>query len=258
MSRVADAEASYKKAIALRPDYWDSYNSLGSFYDRQGKFTEAVAQYKKVIELTPDNATAYSNLGAEYMSIGDAASNRLAEGALKKSIQIAPSYAGYANLGSFYIGLDRYDDAAAMTRKALELNDKDYRVWCNLLLAERNRNSEAGANIAKARTMQLLDEHLKEQPQDATALSWMAIFRSEERQKEQALQLAESALTIAPKDALVLQNVAEAYENLGARSLALKYAEECLKNGNSLNDLQSRPALKDLLTDKNFHAGAKK
>jgi serine/threonine-protein kinase len=258
MSRVADAEASYKKAIALRPDYWDSYNSLGSFYDRQGKFTEAVAQYKKVIELTPDNATAYSNLGAEYMSIGDAASNRLAEGALKKSIQIAPSYAGYANLGSFYIGLDRYDDAAAMTRKALELNDKDYRVWCNLLLAERNRNSEAGANIAKARTMQLLDGHLKEQPQDATALSWMAIFRSEERQKEQALQLAESALTIAPKDALVLQNVAEAYENLGARSLALKYAEECLKNGNSLNDLQSRPALKDLLTDKNFHAGAKK
>jgi serine/threonine protein kinase/tetratricopeptide (TPR) repeat protein len=257
MSRVVDAEATYKKAIALRPDYWDSYNSLGGFYDRQARFTEALAQYKKVIELTPDNAAAYSNLGAEYMAIGDAASNRLAEEALKKSIQIAPSYAGYANLGSFYMGLDRYDEAEAMTRKALELNDMDYRVWCNLLLAERNRKNDAGASLAKARTMQLLEEHLREQPQDATALSWMAIFRSEEKQKEQAMRLAESAMTISPTDALVLQNVAEAYENLGDRSLALKYAEECLKNGNHLNDLQSRPALKNLLTDKNFHAGAR-
>ena len=101
-----------------------------------------MAQYKKVIELTPDNATAYSNLGAEYMSIGDAASNRLAEAALKKSIQIAPSYSGYANLGAFYMGVGDYEEAAAMTRKALEMNENDYRVWCNLLLAERNRNNQ--------------------------------------------------------------------------------------------------------------------
>ena len=257
MSRVADAEATYKKAIALRPDYWDSYNSLGAFYDRQGKFTEAVAQYKKVIELTPDNATAYSNLGAEYMSIGDAASNRLAEAALKKSIQIAPSYSGYANLGAFYMGVGDYEEAAAMTRKALEMNENDYRVWCNLLLAERNRNNQVGANEAKAHTEGLLEEHLKEQPQDATALSWLAIFRSEEKQKEQALRLAEYALTIAPKDALVLQNVGEVYENLGDRALALRYTEECLKNGNNLSDLQSRPALKNLLADKNFDSRRK-
>ncbi len=257
MSRVADAEATYKKAIALSPDYWDSYNSLGAFYDRQGKFTEAVAQYKKVIELTPDNATAYSNLGAEYVSIGDAASNRLAEAALKKSIQIAPSYSGYANLGAFYMGVGDYEEAAAMTRKALEMNENGTRVWCNLLLAERNRNNQVGADQAKAHTEGLLEEHLKEQPQDATALSWLAIFRSEEKQKEQALRLAEYALTIAPKDALVLQNVGEVYENLGDRALALRYTEECLKNGNNLSDLQSRPALKNLLADKNFDSRRK-
>jgi serine/threonine-protein kinase len=257
MSRAADAEATYKKAIALRPDYWDSYNSLGAFYDRQGKFSEAVAQYKKVIELTPDNAAAYSNLGAEYMSIGDSASNRLAEEALKKSIEIAPSYAAYANLGSFYFGLDRYNESAMLTRKALLLNDGDYRVWCNLLLAERNRGDEAGSREAKVRGEKLLEGHLRENPQDATALSWMAIFRSEEKQKDQALQLAESAVTIDPNDSLVLQNVAEAYENLGERSLALKYAEESINHGNSLNDLKSRPALRQMLTDKNFRPGGK-
>jgi serine/threonine protein kinase/Flp pilus assembly protein TadD len=260
MSRLPDAEATYRRAIALRPDYWDSYNSLGGFYDRQERYTDAVAQYKKVIDLTPDNATAYSNLGAEYMSIGDAASNKLAESAIKKSIQISPSYSGYANLGNFYLGLGRYDESAAMTRQALALNDKDYRVWCNLLLAERNRNNSegiAGAKEARARTEELLVEHLKQQPQDATAMSWLAIFRSEEQQKEQALQLAESALTIAPKDPLVSQNIAETYENLGDRARALKYTQESLSNGNTLNDLQTRPALRNLLADKNFHASGK-
>lgn len=257
MSRVGEAEATYKKAIALRPDYWDSYNSLGNFYDRQGKYPEAVAQYKRVIELTPDNATAYSNLGAEYMSIGDVASNQLAEQALKKSLQIAPSYAAYANLGNFYMGLTRYDEAAEATRKALELNDKDYRVWCNLVLDERNRKNEAGAKEAKERTERLLEEYLKGHPQDATALSWMAIFRSEDQKKEEARQLAESAVTIAPKDPLVLQNAGEAYENLGDRARALQYIEESLKNGNSMSDLRSRPGIKNVLADKNFHAGGK-
>jgi eukaryotic-like serine/threonine-protein kinase len=258
MGRAGDAEATYKKAIALRPDYWDSYNSLGNFYDRQGRYAEAVAEYKKVIELTPDNATAYSNLGAEYTSFGDEASNKLAEEALKKSIQIAPTYAAYANLGGLYSGLGRYDEAAAMTRKALELNDKDYRVWCNLMLDERNRKNEAGAKEAKERTEELLKEYSKEHPQDATALSWMAMFRSEEKQKEQALQLAESALTIAPKDPLVLQNVAEMYEDLGERVMAVKYAEESLKNGFSMDDLKSRPGIEKVLSDASFHASGKK
>jgi eukaryotic-like serine/threonine-protein kinase len=255
MGRAADAEAAYKKAIALRPDYWDSYNSLGNFYDDQGRYAEAVAQYKKVIELTPDNATAYSNLGAEYMSIGDDASNRLAEEASKKSIAIAPTYAAYANLGNFYMGLHRYDEAAAMTRKALELNDKDYRVWCNLLLDERNRKNEAGAKEARGRTENLLEDYLNKHPQDATAQSWMAILRSEEQQREKATQLAESALAVAPKDPLVLENVAETYENLGDRARAVRYTEESMKNGASLADLQSRPGLKNILADPTFHKG---
>jgi eukaryotic-like serine/threonine-protein kinase len=141
-----------------------------------------------------------------------------------------------------------------MTKKALELNDKDYRVWCNLLLDERNRKNEAGAKDARKRTEELLEDYVKKHPQDATAQSWMAIFRSEEQQKEQALQFVESAVALAPKDSLVLENVAETYENLGDRGQAVKYAEESMKNGSGLADLQSRPGLKKVLDDKSFHA----
>ena len=46
MGRIADAEEAYKKGVALRPDNWDGYNTLGNFYDPQGKYAEAIAQYR--------------------------------------------------------------------------------------------------------------------------------------------------------------------------------------------------------------------
>ena len=83
---IAEAEAAYKKAIDLRPDYWDGYNSLGLFYDRQRRFDDAVAQLKHAIELTPDNAQAYFNLGAVYLDTEDPQKIPDAEKALRKSL----------------------------------------------------------------------------------------------------------------------------------------------------------------------------
>ena len=60
--RPADAESSLKKAIALRPDNWDGYNSLGSLYICASRYREAADAFRKILELTPDNAAAYSNL----------------------------------------------------------------------------------------------------------------------------------------------------------------------------------------------------
>ena len=68
--RIADAEAAYKKAAALRPDYWDGYNNLGNFLDRHQKYQEAIGAYRQAIELTPDNAEVYMNLGNTYLDLG--------------------------------------------------------------------------------------------------------------------------------------------------------------------------------------------
>src|SRR5262249_13141440 len=40
--RLAEAETTFKKAAALRPDYWDGYDELGLFYDRQNRYPEAI------------------------------------------------------------------------------------------------------------------------------------------------------------------------------------------------------------------------
>ena len=106
--RSAEAEANYKRAISLRPDYWDGYIALGNFYDRQGRIQDSIEQYRRVTELTPDNTEGYSNLGIEYMELNDPASYVAAEAALKKSIQLAPNYPAFANLGWLYMNEKRY------------------------------------------------------------------------------------------------------------------------------------------------------
>lgn len=257
MGRFQDAEQSYKRAIALKPDYWDGYNSLANFYDRQGKTADAIAQYQRVIGLTPDNPAAYSNLGAEYTSVGDQPSNEKAEAAFKKSLELSPTYAAYANLGNLYMGESRYKEAAEATRKALELNGSDYRVWVNLLLDQRLLHDFSSAENTKKRILSLLADYMSRYPQDGTAQSWLAVFRSEDQERSEVQQASEVALANAPNDPLVLANLAEAAQNLNERAKAVHYAEESIRNGFTVTDLQSRPALQPVLTDPSFHASGK-
>ena len=255
MGRIADAEANYKRAAALRPDYWDGYNSLGFFYHRQGRFADAIAQYRRVIELTPDNATVYSNLAGAYLALSDPKVVPEAEAALKKSIQLAPTYAAYANLGSLYMNQKRYGESAEMTRNALKLNDKDYRVWNNLLVAYRWIKDDENARPVREKTLTLLEEHVSLHPQDANGQSLLSNFYAENKQREKALLHIEAALALAPKDPSVLADIAESYDDLSDRKRALQYAHESLKNGFTLAHLQSRPALQGLLADPSFRSG---
>jgi eukaryotic-like serine/threonine-protein kinase len=257
MGRAQDAEDQYKLAIALKPDYWDGHNSLANFYDRQTRYADAVAQYQKVIELTPDNAAAYSNLGAEYQSIGDPPSLEKAESAYKKSLQISPTYAAYANLGNLYMDERRFAEAAENTHKALQLNGSDYRVWINLLLQQRLLKDEGGIRTTKEKALSLLQEFIRQHPEDATAYSWLAVLRSEDKLRKESLQAIESALAILPKDPLVLANVAEAFQNLNDHGRALSNAHESLRNGFGVADLETRPALQPVLTDPSFHASGR-
>ncbi|HKS66653.1 MAG TPA: protein kinase [Candidatus Acidoferrales bacterium] len=258
MGRIREAEEAFKRAIALRPDYWDGYNSLGLFYDRQRRYPEAIAELRRVIQLTPDNAAAYSNLASFYLDMGDAASVPLAEQALKKSIELSPSYNAYANLGILYLDQKRYAESAAATEKALQLNDKNYLVWDNLVIAYRWLKQKDKAEVARTREIALLQEEAKTHPQDAMVQSNLAVCYAEKGDRQQAMTHVESALALAPEDATILVNAGETYEDLGDRPMALKYTEQGLKKGYPLAQLQNDPEVQELLRDPNFRPTEKK
>jgi tetratricopeptide (TPR) repeat protein len=255
--RNSEAEANYQRAIALRPDYWEGYSTLGAFYGRQKRVQDSVVQYRRVIELTPDSSEGYSDLGVAYMSFNDSQSSAAAEAAFQKSIQLAPNYQAYANLGWLYMDQKRYSEAAAGTRKALELNDKDWRVWANLQLAYTWLKDDEKARAARSKTLSLLEQFVLLNSQEASVQSMLSTYYAEDKLREKALAHAKAALALAPKDPGVLADVAETYDDLGDRKRAIQYAHDSLKNGYSLTDLQQRPYLLGLLADPSFRPRGK-
>jgi eukaryotic-like serine/threonine-protein kinase len=256
--RTKDAEESLKRAIALRPDYWDVYNNLALFYDRQNRFDEAIVQLQKAIQLTPDNAQVYLNLGAVYSDKGDPQSFGPAEEALKKSLALSPTYAAYANLGFLYSLQGRYAEAAAITEQALRLNDQNYLVWANLAEAYAWSNQPQKAAMAYGRELELVQRNAERRPQDAELLSELATLYAQRQLAEKAKISIAKALALSPDNSAVLMNAAEASEVLGNRAVAIRYAEQGLRKGFSLDDLKKRYALQALLADPDFKAPAGK
>jgi serine/threonine-protein kinase len=257
MGRIQDAEDEFKRAAVLRPDYWEGYNSLGIFYDRQQRYPEAIAQLKKVVQLTPDNAQAYSNLAAVYLDTSDPKLIPEAQAALMKSVALSPSYPAYANLGSLYFTQGRYAESAAMTEKALAINDEDFQVWYNLLQCYRWLKEPLKAAEAAARTTRLLEGLVQTKPQDPEIQSALGMLYADQKQPEKAVPHIEAALALGAKDGRVLADAGEAYENLGNRALALRYLQESLKVGETVDDLRTRPQLQTILNDPSFRGNGK-
>ncbi|HVJ08423.1 MAG TPA: protein kinase [Acidisarcina sp.] len=253
--RIADADAAYQKAAALRPDDWDGHNNLGNFYERQNKFPQAIAQYQRALQLTPDNAQVLINLGGAYLESGDATSYPAAEQALKKSIELAPSYPAYTNLGNLYTVQQRYAESAAATEKALQLNDNDYLVWNNLLGDYRWLKDSAKAEAVRKRMLPMVEQAVRLKPQDAAAQSEFAVLHAMNKEKDRALEEVQTSVALAPDDPQILSNIADVYELLGDRGHAMEYLEKALQKGLTLDQARTDPDLQALLQDPKFHPG---
>lgn len=256
--RVAEAEQAYRKAAAMRPDYWDGYNTLALFYDRHGRYQDAIAQLGRAVELTPDNAQAYFNLGAVLIDSGDRGRFAAAEAALSRSIALGPTYAAYTNLGYLYLQEGRYRESAETTQKALQLNDQEYTAWDNLGMACSWLKQQARAQAARQKALALLQATARAKPRDAGMQAALGRLYAKQKMKAEAQARMESALALAPDDPQVLTDVGEAYEVLGERGPALATVYKALQKGASLNDLQHRADLQSLLEDANFRPIAKR
>jgi len=255
--RAADAEAAYKKAIALRPDFWGGYNQFGGFLYDHRRYDEAIAQYRHAIELTPDNAALYLNLGAVYIEIGDAKRYPEAERVLRKSIALDPSYPAFANLGYLYIQQQKYAEAADAVEKALQLNDKDYMVWGNLMIAYEWLKDEDKAARAREREIALLEQAARDTPRDAMVQANLGLLYAKKKVREKVIPRIQSALVLSPDDPNVLEAVGEAYEDLGDRAQALQYIEKSLQKGYAFAALKNTLDLQGLIADPNFRPSGK-
>jgi tetratricopeptide (TPR) repeat protein len=64
------AEAAYREAIDLRPDFADAWNGLGHALKQQKRFEESIRAYNEALRLRPDFPLALEYLGETYVEMG--------------------------------------------------------------------------------------------------------------------------------------------------------------------------------------------
>jgi len=252
LGKNREAEAAYQRAAALRPDDWKGYNALGIFYGVSGRSKEAIPQFQRALRLTPDNAAVYGNLANAYMDLGDEASEAAAEAALKRSIAINPTYAAYGNMGFLYLTEHRFAESIEATKKAIALNGSSYDLWANLTAGYEWVKDATQADAARSRTISLLEDAVKRNPQNAEAQSALAALRAKNGQRDQALDGIGISLALSPTNQYVLFQVADAYEVLGDREAAIRYLQQAFVNGLSRREASGDPEIQRVLADTRF------
>jgi len=247
--RVNDAEASFRKAADLQPNDWDAHNNLAMFYDRQGKYPESIAEFKRALELVPDNAQVLFNLGATYVDSGNSKYFADAEAALKRSIEINPSFPAFANLGALYDREGKYQQASEMTQRALKMNADNYVVWSNLRIDYEWLKQPENAAEARRKEVPLLELTIQQHPREAEPYAQLANLFAEEGQKEKAISNLRTALALAPNDPRVLNLCADTYEKLKDRKQAVEFLGKAIRAGYTKDELTSDPELQDVMSD---------
>jgi len=252
--KPAEAEATYNRAIQLRPNFWLGYFDSATFYNSQGRYGEADKALTTAARLTPDNYLVYRNLGGVQMARGKWAD---AEHSFREAIRLRPGGAVYSNLGTLYIYIGRYADAIPVLEQAVALSGSheiySYLIWGNLGDAYRGTSGrDASAKAAYAKAVELAETQLAVNPKDATLLSQVAVYEAKMGDFGAAEAGMRLALKLAPADPAILYRSSLVLELSGQRRRSLDALSAALDAGYSLNVVEREPELISLRADPGY------
>jgi tetratricopeptide (TPR) repeat protein len=248
---AADAEASYKRVLRMRPDHIGVLDLLGYLYLRQGKYEDAIKLLRRLVTLEPHRTKGYTHLGIAYFALDHVAeAERMFEQALANA---DTTYAVCSNLGTIYYWQSRYADAARMYKTALTKNDADYKVWGNLAGCYYwmpGETEKADASFEKAAG--LARSKLEIEPDNPEVLCDLASYCAVMGDRSESERLLNRIVSLGPADPIMIFRIAETYEQLGERDLALDWIEKALRGGAPAVKVRRYPGLRDLRADPRY------
>lgn len=253
--KPGQAEATYRRAIQFRPDFWLGYFDLATFYNDGSRYEEAETALKKASALTPDNYLIYRNLGGVQMARGEWHD---AEQSFRHALSLRPIGSVYSNLGALYIFLGRYDDAVPVLEQAVELSREQrhaYLIWGNLGDARRWTPARAtDARPAYEKAIQLALTQLDATPDDAVLVSQLAVYYAKAGKLPDADRQIRRALALQPRDPAVLYRSALVYELAKKRTQSLAALNSAVSAGYSVSFIDREPELAALRSDASYPA----
>jgi len=114
-----EAEAAFRQAIAIQPDYAPALNYLGyMFADRGERLEESVDLIKRALAVEPDNGSYLDSLGWAYFKDGQFT---LAEDYLRRAAErMIENSVVQDHFGDVLFALERYDEAITAWQQALD------------------------------------------------------------------------------------------------------------------------------------------
>lgn len=267
------------------------------YQHREQAFNDAREMFSRAIELDPGYALAHAGLAdcfsCIYMYLDSTVSNRVqAETASRLALELDPNLAqAHASRGLALSLSKRYEEAENAFETAIRLDSnlfEAYYFYARDSLAQgklekavtsfeaacrvRPEDFQSPALLAQAyvglgrreeaikakwRALDLIEDHLERNPEDARALYLGASGLIELGKKEQGLDWARRALALGPEDPLILYNVACVYSHADLLDSALDCLEKSVAKGmahmewiehdTDLDPLRNNPRFKTLL-----------
>lgn len=262
--QLEHAIAEYREAIAIRPDYWETYRDLGVLYWNAQRYQDAIDASLEVTRLQPDAPIGYVLRGNVHASMVDLdAARRDYETALAHG----GSAATYANLGfvSYYQG--RFDDATRYYEQAVTLRPKNSLTHWSLGDAYRQVGRSADARRAYDDARALAESDLRVNPKNVSALAVHGTSLARLGHIQDAIADLEHASNLAPQSedvqyhralVLILAGHNDAAVDAVSQAVADGYSIELVRIDPDLKPLAGLPAFQALLAKPRVEAGRSK
>ncbi|MDD5097126.1 MAG: tetratricopeptide repeat protein [Candidatus Omnitrophica bacterium] len=213
------------KALQVNPDFGFSHYVLGYVYYSERKYTQAKAALNAAVRLDKNLFFAYKLLGDIYF---DERNFYKSVDAYKTALTFEREAVILNNTGLAYMNLEKYEAAIPFLKEALALDPENINICYSLASVYRDsgRLSEAVKGYKKVISLRSdytnvhndLGDIYKQQKLNAQAL--------EEYRKE--VKFCKIKLSNSPKDPILLNGIAYAYNNIGEYGLAKEFVNKAL------------------------------
>ncbi len=152
LDNSVDAEASFKKVLAMEPDNEDAVTGLASIYSDRGDARTAADLLDKLTKKNP-SARAYVTLANNYESMHEYA---LAADAYKKALELDPTHAELKGaLAQDQALAGQFDDALQTYREMADASPQEPGPYLGMaqIYREQKNFTEAGKMIDKAKEL---------------------------------------------------------------------------------------------------------
>ncbi len=218
--RYDEAIASYRRALAISPDYAPAYSNIGTVLQAQGHVDAAIDSYQRALAIRPGFPEVHYNLANALLSqnrTGEAAGHfRLAARGIPGSADV------HNNLGAALAEEGKLDEAIAEFEQAARFDPASAKAHRNLgdTLASAGRTDEGLAHLRRA--VQL-------DPRDASAHYDLGSLLLEERMIPDAIAEFRAAIAIEPTSVEAHNNLGIALGSTGNFDNAIREFQEALR-----------------------------